>query len=99
MPDPPTESTSNTANWVGTAGYDVYHVSFYTTVNNGTGAISVSCNGQTASVSYYYNYNPGCGDPGCANFDLPPGTYAWSTSTNKSGNITTGAVQCISIRL
>lgn len=97
IPEPPTESDSNTS---GYATFNEYKITFFN--NNFSGsALSVSINGLIGNVTYAYSYNPGCEAIGCANFTLPPGTYAYSYQSN-SGNIITstiitGASQCITV--
>jgi hypothetical protein len=99
MPEPPTEASSNTSGW-GNNSYNDYYVTFFSTYNGPQ--IHVELNGQTGIITYYFNYNPGCHDPGCANFTVPPGTYTYragSGSSYRYGTIVTGATQCITIMI
>ena len=97
IPEPPTEADSNTSAY---ASHSAYQITFFS--NNFAGApISVSIDGNTAGVTYAYNYDPGCNATGCANFTLPFGTYTYYYVSNSgntvSGTILTGASQCITI--
>lgn len=101
IPEPPTETTSNTHGW-GNTNFNEYGVTFFTTIDRGYGPISVSFGGFTGTITYYYNYDPGCNAMGCANFTVPPGTYYFSAVDGpvyRNGEIKTGASQCITIRI
>jgi hypothetical protein len=101
MPEPPTEETSNTSGW-GNTSYNEYNVTFFTTYDSGNGPINVSFNGQNGTITYYFNYDPGCNAGGCANFTVSPGTYNYNAvagSFSRFGTVTTGASQCITINL
>ena len=55
------------------------------------GTITVRCNGETSSVYNVYSSTPDCGAAGCANFDLPKGTYSFSAS-NTTGTVWSGSI-------
>lgn len=97
IPEPPTESNSNTT---GYGSYGQYQVTFFN--NNFSGSpIYVSINSTGGTITYAYSYDPGCGALGCANFTIPYGTYTYSWMSNSgnlvSGTLITGASQCITI--
>lgn len=97
IPEPPTESDSNTS---GYASYSEYHVTFFN--NNFSGSpIYVNINGMSGGITYAYSYDPGCQAAGCANFTLPFGEYTYGFTSNSgnyvTGRFNTGASQCITI--
>lgn len=95
MPEPLTNTSVN-AKFGNT--YKEYYITFFTNSFYSQGAIPVSLNGATQSITYAYNYNPGCGALGCASFTVPPGTYSYSGGLgSQTGTIVTGACQCITI--
>ena len=98
IPEPPTQSNSNTSTWV---SYNEYNITFFNNNFSGGHALSVSINGYVGDITYAYSYDPGCGAAGCANFTLPPGKYNYyyqsNSGTTVSGTITTGASKCITI--
>jgi hypothetical protein len=99
MPEPPTEETSNSSGWG--VMYNTYNVSFYT-MSNGFGPIQIDLNGSTELITYFFNYNPGCRDPGCANFVVPSGTHSYKITRGsyyRVGSFTTGVSQCITIKI
>lgn len=71
---------------------------FWIASDLGCGNISVTVNGVTKTITQYYSSGaPACGASGCATFDLPAGTYAFTascTSKNWNGNITIIAGNC-----
>ncbi|MBL7883224.1 MAG: hypothetical protein JNL69_04100 [Bacteroidia bacterium] len=98
MPEPPTEHSGG--NTFGMPTFSEYYITFFN--NNFAGSpLSVNINGYLGNITYAYNYNPGCGAVGCANFTLPPGNYSYGYQSNSGnyvvGTIKTGAVQCITI--
>ncbi len=98
IPEPPTESDSNTSGYI---SYNEYAITFFNNNFSGGGVLSVSLDGNVQNVTYAYSYNPGCGATGCANFTMPPGTYSYyyqsNSGANLSGSVITGATQCITI--
>jgi len=60
----------------------------------GSGNIFVTINGVTDTVTTPFNvgYAPSCGNPGCATFYLPAGTYSYSAVSSVSGNLGTNTV-------
>ncbi len=76
---------------------------FWTSSDLGCGQISVTCAGQSGTISSYYSSTtPNCGASGCANFTLPAGTYNFSascTSKTWNGSITVTTGSCSRIRL
>jgi hypothetical protein len=101
IPEPPTKYDANSSSWV---TYAEYHVSFFNNNVSGTGSpIAVSLNGNAASITSAFNYDPGCGASGCANFVVPYGTYTYyyvsSTGASITQTLVTGSAQCITILL
>ncbi len=95
MPEPLTNTSVNS-----TFGnkYKEYYITFFTNSFSSPGAIPVTFNGATVSITYAYNYNPGCSALGCPTFTVPPGTYSYSGGFgSQTGTIVTGASQCITI--
>lgn len=75
---------------------------FWIVSDLGCGNINVVCNGITRTISSVYGSAPSCGASGTANFDLSPGTYAFTascTGKNWSGNITITAGACSKYQL
>lgn len=76
---------------------------FWISSDLGCGHITVTVNGQSKTISSYYNSStPSCGASGCANFTLSPGTYNFSASCdNKTWNssITVEEGGCQKMRL
>lgn len=97
IPEPPTESDSNTS---GYASHSEYYVTFFNDNFSGS-PLYVSVNGLGGSITYAYSYDPPCGAVGCANFTLPFGTYTYGYTSNSGNYVTstfvTGASQCITI--
>jgi hypothetical protein len=63
--------------------------------------ISVNVNGQTRSITNFYPSGVSCGYSGCANFSIPPGTYAWNASASSGtwSNTSTWSSSCHTIKL
>ena len=65
--------------------------------------VDVSIQGQSRTITQYYAGGaPGCGASGCANFDLPAGTYSFTARcTDKSwdGSVVVTAGGCCMLRL
>lgn len=55
---------------------------FWTQTDLGCGNITVIINGVSRIISSYYASRPSCGSYGCANFNLPVGTYPFTASCN-----------------
>lgn len=55
---------------------------FWTQTDLGCGTITVTINGISRYISSYYASKPSCGSYGCANFNLPVGTYTFTVSCN-----------------
>jgi hypothetical protein len=76
--------------------YPTYNLTFWTAVNCSPNPITVTVDSQTAVMTKYFpNTTPGCGSNGCANFNLPAGTYNYSatngdTTWNGSVSVTKG---------
>lgn len=79
------------------------NVMFWKSSDLGCGAITVTLNGQSSSMSGYYpSGTPNCGASYSANFTLPVGTYNFTascTSYNWSGSVTVSADGCSKMRL
>ena len=66
------------------------------------GTVNVTINGITRSISQFYASSPPCSSPGCATFDLSPGTYSYTASCSGrtwNGNITITTGGCSKIQL
>jgi hypothetical protein len=75
---------------------------FWCNSDLGCGNITVTCNGQTSTISKYFSATPSCGTSGCASFTLNPGTYPFTakcSSKNWNGNITVTKNTCATMRL
>lgn len=75
---------------------------FWVNQDLGCGAITVTINSQTATITSYYSSTPNCGVSGSANFDLPPGTYNYSARCNGlswSGSVTIKEDGCLLMQL
>ena len=49
---------------------------------------TVTLNGATGSITVNKSSTPSCGDSGCANFTLQPGTYTYSATEASPGTAT-----------
>jgi hypothetical protein len=72
------------------------------TASNTYGNILVTFNGGQGNItSFVTGGTPACGFTGCATFDVPPGTYAYTATAqngaNWSGNVTISADVCSAI--
>jgi endo-beta-N-acetylglucosaminidase D len=72
--------------------YYAANLTFWTAVNCSPNPITVTVDSQTASITEYFpSSTPSCGYQGCANFNLPAGTYTYSatnTDTTWTGSVT-----------
>lgn len=78
-------------------------VTFWTSQDFGCGPITVSVNGQSATINSYYTGGiNGCDISGCANFSLPAGNYSFSASCQGftwSGTVTVSSNGCMRMQL
>ena len=112
----PYTATSTSASWSGTMVVDgstgcqevllpqvTGSVVFFTT-SNSFGTITVNINGGHGTISSYITSGtPTCGYSGCATFDLAPGIYNYTASSqngsNWSGSVTISADGCQPVSL
>ncbi|WP_430612485.1 hypothetical protein [Flavobacterium sp. JP2137] len=78
-------------------------VSFWVNYDYGCGPIYVSINGQSQTITSYYESVPeGCTSSGNANFTFPPGTYSFSatcSSRNWNGTVEIKPDGCLRMNL
>ncbi len=75
-----------------------YNLTFWMAVNCSPNPITVKVDSQTAVMTEYFpNTAPGCGATGCANFNLPAGTYTYTATngdTSWTGSVTIAQGTC-----
>jgi hypothetical protein len=84
-------------------GYNNYgnnsNVTFWMAANCSTTPVVVTVDSQTSQISQYYpNGAPYCGGVGCANFNLPAGTYNYIATGSDStwrGSVTVAKSGCV----
>jgi hypothetical protein len=86
--NPKATESDNSCNYVGNITF------WYNSVGSNA---TVRVNGQVGTISKYYSTTPQCNSVGCANFQLPPGSYpftAESTFNKWSGSVTVVKNDC-----
>ncbi len=78
-------------------------VTFWIAQDFACGSITVNLNGQTRIINQYYSSGiTSCDMSGCANFELPPGTYTYSAYCSNqtwNGNVTVTQNGCLLFQL
>lgn len=85
----------------GGGGTGVGNGMFWCQTDLGHGPITVTCSSYTSTINMYYGSMPSCGSTGCANFNLPVGTYSYtgvaSDGYTWNGSITISNGGCMRI--
>ena len=75
-------------------------VIFYKSPLSGLDTINVQLNGVMKQIKVAYSFLPSCGQTGCANYSLPPGTYPFTADEihgslrHWGGNVTISSQVC-----